>query len=257
MLKIYDGNNYYRLLLETDHTGFAARGVLNSLQLETNPVVWVWDGENANAERRKTYPDYKRNRRPVSRDIYVGFDTLKQVLTHTRAIQIEIPGREGDDVVAALTRYYLGRGQSVAIYSNDFDFHQLLEDQGTGRLFLGSSPKPHVSPRLARHYKVLVGDPSDNIAGVGGFGEKTWADARPDQIERLVSDLVSGVVPNMEWLPKRVQTWLGDEGNRKLIQTYWQTVNFIDVPMEEINDHMIVGVPDLQKADAYLKEFMQ
>lgn len=258
MIRIYDGNNYYRRVLETDASGMAPRVILTDTLNCLDVQIWVWDGDKGNARRRKLFPDYKLNRQPVRTDIYAGFDTVKEVLKHTRAFQIEVPGYEGDDVIATLAQRYALGGNEVAIYSTDFDFIQL-----TGRfpshIFCGAKLKDHVSGDLVRHYKCWVGDSSDNIRGVPGFGDVTWQRTDKDLIRTVTSEILQNDVSSLtgSGLSVKVQNWLRQPENQELFKVHWDIIGFYEVPDILLDKHTIVGVEDYAKADQYLKEFFQ
>lgn len=256
MIRIYDGNNYYRRLIEANPTGLTAREVLTDTFNCPDVQIWVWDGANGNAKRRELFPDYKSHRQPVRTDIYVGFDTVKSILAWTPAFQIEVPGYEGDDVIATLAQRYAAGGNEVAIYSTDFDFIQL-----TGRypshIFCGAKLKDHVSGDLVRHYKCWVGDPSDNIRGIPGFGEVTWQRTDKDVIKRVTSEIIAGEQPTVfeSRLSKKVNDWLADPANQKQFRIYWDIVGFYEVPDILLDKHLICGESNYEAADNYLKEF--
>lgn len=256
MIRIYDGNNYYRRLLESNPTGLTAREVLTDTLACTDVQIWVWDGLHGNAKRRELYPDYKANRKPVRTDIYAGFETVREVLRHTSAFQISIPGYEGDDVISTLAQRYAKSGNQVSVYSTDFDFIQL-----TGRyrsqIFCGAKLKAHISGELVRHYKTWVGDPSDNIRGIPGFGDVTWQRTDKQVIQHVTSDVISGSFTPSESLSTKVNTWLSDPENQKLFRVYWDIIGFYDVPEILIDEHLVVGVPNYEAADTYLKQWMQ
>lgn len=257
MIRIYDGNNYYRRVLETDQSGMAPRVILSDTINCPDVQIWVWDGENANARRRELFPDYKRNRKPVRTDIYAGFDVVKRTLTHTRAFQLEIPTYEGDDVVATLARRYASGGNQVAIYSTDYDFVQLTGEY-PDHIFCGAKLKPGVDGRLVRHYKSWVGDPSDNIPGIVGFGEVTWSRTPKDTIRTITNEIISGEdFIGDDSLSSRVCSFLGSAEGRALFRSYWDIVGFYEVPDMLIDKHLIQGVEDYQAADQYLKQWFQ
>jgi hypothetical protein len=250
MIKIYDGNNYYRLLLETDFTGLAPRTILTNFLNDHDPVIWVWDGKGGNARRRALYDGYKRNRQPLKRDITVGFDLLEEMLRHTKAIQVKVPGFEGDDVVASLTRHYAKAGEPVSIYSNDFDFSQLT-GEFPGLVFCGYRPKDSVPPYLSRYYKICVGDASDNIPGIKGFGQKTWDETDKKVLVAWVDDIVERRLVRDIGLPPRIKVNIDE------VQTFAKIIDFFTVPMNLISQHMTVGKCDYAAADALLKEYLQ
>lgn len=257
MIRIYDGNNYYRRVLETDATGLAPRRILTDTIQCTDVQIWVWDGQNGNAKRRALYPDYKAHRAITRGDIYAGFETVQQVLKHTAAFQISVPGYEGDDVVATLSRRYADAGHQVSIYSTDFDFIQLT-GKYRDRIFCGARLKDHVPGDLVRHYKTWVGDSSDNIRGVPGFGDVTWERTDKEIIKRVTADIVGGDKPRHDGnLSKKVNDWLTDADNQKLFRVYWDIIGFYDVPDILLDEHLVVGVENYEAANTYLKQWMQ
>ncbi|MES0134551.1 hypothetical protein NKJ88_06245 [Mesorhizobium sp. M0016] len=252
MINIYDGNNYFRIMLETDVTGLAPRTVLDKFLDAKEPTIWVWDGAKGNAKRREVYPEYKRNRSPLKKDIYAGFETVQEVLNYTPVIQVKVPGYEADDVIAALARNYGRRKEQVAVYSTDADFLQ-LSAEFPDHVFSGARPKADVPSKLVRLYKTCVGDPSDNIPGIGGFGDVTWRNADKAQLQALVDACVAETeLPEID-LPKRCHTWLAE--NRVLVKHFWEIVGFIPVDLAVISDHMTVGKRNYEAADTYLKQW--
>lgn len=257
MIRIYDGNNYYRRVLETDATGLAPRKILTDTINCQDVQIWVWDGLNGNAKRREIYPEYKAQRRAVRTDIYAGFETVQRVLEHTKAFQISVPGYEGDDVVATLAKRYAGAGHQVSIYSTDFDFIQLT-GAFPNHIFCGAKLKSHIPGNLVRHYKTWVGDPSDNLRGIPGFGDGTWTRTDKEVIRRITSDIIGGDTPRHDSnLSTRVNDWLADPDNQNQFRIYWDIIGFYEVSDILIDKHLIVGVENYQAADQYLKQWMQ
>jgi hypothetical protein len=260
MIRIFDGNNYYRRVLETDISGLAPRKILTDTINCKDVQIWVWDGTNGNAKRRELYPDYKANRKPVRTDIYAGFETVRTVLSHTSAFQVSVPQYEGDDVVATLALRYAAGGHEVAIYSTDFDFAQLT-GLYPNQIFCGARLKDHITGDLVRHYKTWVGDPSDNIRGVPGFGDVTWQRTSKDAIRHVTHDIVCDQFDPKQSMvdgqfSAKVLDWLSDPQNRETFRVYWSIVGFYEVPDILIDKHLIVGVENYAAADAYLKEWM-
>lgn len=248
MISIYDANNYVRKELETDITGLAPRSILAKVEAKPNPVVFVWDGPRGNARRRKLFDQYKLNRKPLNREIVVGFDLIEEVLRYSKAIQVKVPDYEGDDVIATLTRHYASAGEQVEIYSNDMDYLQLA-GEFPGKVFCGCNPK--VPAHLVRYYKICVGDPSDNIPGIPGFGQKTWDMVDKDKLVRWVDTILTMQKVGDIGLPPRIKVNVDD------VIKYAKIVDFFNVPMDLISEHMTVGVSDYAAADAHLKRFMQ
>ena len=248
-IRIYDGNNFVRLALEADFTGRGARTIYEQIEATSGVVLFVWDGEGGNRKRREFYPEYKRNRKPLKQDIYVGFDMVEDVLKFSKAIQIKVPGYEADDVIATLARTYAQANDQVSIYSNDADMLQ-LSAEFPNHIFTGARIKDGVPPHLIKYYKVTVGDPADNIPGIAGFGLKAWEDVDKNRLADFIDEIVAGVEPTTKLdLPPRCKV------DFEQIRTFWKIVSFIPVPFELMSKHMTVGTPNPAAADSLLKEF--
>jgi DNA polymerase-1 len=132
-------------------------------------------------ERHALFRDYKVHRPETPDELSRQFPHVKRMI---RAFGIEIfeePGYEADDVLATLAERASAEGAEVYIVTGDKDMFQLLTDsvkvydpmkdrvidEGYVREKLGVPPKRVVE------FMALVGDPTDNIPGVKGIGEKT------------------------------------------------------------------------------------
>ena len=249
MIHIYDGNNYYRKVLESDPTGFAPRKILTDFINDPQPLrFWCWDGFGGNARRRAIYPQYKTNRTELDRTFYDGFKTLGEILQWAPVAQVKVPNYEADDVIASLARFSASEGNEVAVYSNDMDFAQLSAEY-PAKVFCGYREKMPAS--LVKLYKICVGDSSDKISGIPGFGEKTWdAVDKADLAHWVSAILYDKERPNIG-LPARVHNVDGD-----LVKALDRVVSFYDVPLALIQEHTTFGKSDYQSADAYLKRFL-
>ena len=105
-VRVYDGLNYVRRLLEKD--GRAPRNIINSMIIlpPTDVAIWCWDAPNAKASRQKVFPAYKANRLPPPDNLWPTVDLIRRGLAHTRAIQMKVDGFEADDLIATICRTY-------------------------------------------------------------------------------------------------------------------------------------------------------
>lgn len=248
MIRIIDANNYVRKEIETDPTGMSLRTIIGATAGGTLSI-FVWDGVNSNARRREIYPAYKGNRKPVAENIYATFDLLKKALKHTCAMQCEVKGYEADDVIAKLVR--TSPEDEIEIWSNDMDFLQ-LSAEFPGRVFCGCNPKVPAEDVVL--YKVLVGDPSDNIKGIRGFGKKSW-DSLTTEDKALFRRYLNGedVLDKLP-LSKASRKWV--EENFDELLSMKTIVEFIDVPAPLVAEALTQGDSNYAAADAVLKEFM-
>ena len=135
--------------------------------------------------RTERFSAYKANRASTPVEFKGQVEIIKEVLSALNIVSIEASGFEADDIIATLTRSAKSEDFEILICTGDRDTFQLV-DGGTTVLY----PKKGVS-ELARmtpaaiedkygltpgqypDFAALRGDPSDNLPGVPGVGEKT------------------------------------------------------------------------------------
>lgn len=258
MINLYDGNNVMRRAMER-HQLPGARPLSIRQRFEhaaaapAGTEIWVWDGRQHNDRRREIYPDYKMNRTPTPEDVFAQIRLWRELLVHSGATQVTVHGWEADDAIATLAKRFAKRGVPVSIHSNDMDYAQL--DHFEAVTLVGVNTKG-IPSRWVPLYKAMVGDTSDNIAGIKGFGHKRWEEMRDHwpQIERAV---VAGDPAGFIGLPFKpaVLSWLTDEANVKLLQNMLLVTYFYDVPEDELTGGITEGRLDRLKAYGRMQEF--
>jgi DNA polymerase-1 len=137
--------------------------------------------------RHNQYNEYKATRKPAPDSFKQQIPILKDALETLNLVSVEMPGYEADDVIGTLARRFANLGHKVIILSGDRDCLQLVD--GNIQLVLpvkGISQVREYDPIKVREdmgidpkqvvdFKALRGDPSDNIPGVRGIGDKTAA----------------------------------------------------------------------------------
>jgi DNA polymerase-1 len=138
--------------------------------------------------RHELVDDYKAGRAETPDILRQQMGLVRQV-TETLGIPIlELAGFEADDILATLATQARDRGDDVIIVSGDRDVYQLVEDPHVKVLYVlrgvseykqydeaGIKERTGVTPADYPMYAALRGDPSDNLPGVPGVGEKTAA----------------------------------------------------------------------------------
>lgn len=136
--------------------------------------------------RHEAFAAYKAHRGEAPDDFVQQIEPSKELFAAYGFFLVEAPGFEADDVIATLAAKAQEEAE-VLILSPDRDLIQLvsenvsllLPERGVSSLRkLGPREVQAtygVSPSQWVDYKVLVGDPSDNIPGVPGIGPKTAA----------------------------------------------------------------------------------
>ena len=156
---------------------------------------------------RKETPDLFRQQLPL----------IHQVLESLGIPIIEAPGFEADDVIATLATAAEAQGHDVIIVTGDRDSYQLVNDPHIKVLYnkrgvsdyalydeAGILERTGVTPTQYPEYAALRGDPSDNLPGVPGIGEKTAA-----KLVNAYGDL-DGIFANVHELPPKQRTNLGE-----------------------------------------------
>ncbi|MEZ5184004.1 MAG: DNA polymerase I [Acidimicrobiales bacterium] len=138
--------------------------------------------------RHEANAEYKANRDAAPDILRQQLGLVRQVVDTLGVPAIEKPGVEADDIIATLATQAKERGDDVLIVTGDRDSYQLVEDphvkvvynkRGVSDYALydeaGILERTGVHPRDYVHYAALRGDPSDNLPGIPGVGEKTAA----------------------------------------------------------------------------------
>jgi DNA polymerase I len=138
--------------------------------------------------RDELVEEYKAGRAETPDDLMPQFDMIREVLGALCVPVVGVPGYEADDVLATLATEARDRDCDVVVVTGDRDCFQLVEDPHVRVLYNrrgvsdytlydeeGIIARTGVEPRKYPMLAALRGDPSDNLPGVPGVGEKTAA----------------------------------------------------------------------------------
>lgn len=223
--------------------------VLDEEEVMFDDIIMCWDAGHSE-QRKMLYPEYKAHRKkrreektPEEQEDYKQFirqmDELHTNLPKFNVKSLKFKGWEGDDLIYVVTQ--LIKDDICVIVSTDKDMLQLVSD----RTFIWSpfkekliTPKNFayevgVKKSLYLDYRVIVGDPSDNINGLRGIGDKT---AKSLLIK--YGDL-NGIIANSSKLTpakrKTVEEGLGIiERNRKLMDLTYLDYSDIEESVKRI-----------------------
>jgi DNA polymerase I len=129
--------------------------------------------------------DYKANRAAMPDDLAEQINWVHQACEAMGVPIVTARGYEADDVIGTLARRAAADGFEVAVVSIDKDFFQLVggavrvyDPREDGAWFddAGVVEKFGVKPSQVVDVLALVGDTSDNVAGVPGIGKKGAVD---------------------------------------------------------------------------------
>jgi DNA polymerase-1 len=135
--------------------------------------------------RHEKFAAYKAQRSRAPAELSAQFPWAREVVEALGIPIIEVPTFEADDVIGTLAVKAEAAGLDVIILTGDLDTLQLVTEhirvyasrRGISETIIYDLDKVHerygFEPPLVVDFKALQGDPSDNIPGVPGIGEKT------------------------------------------------------------------------------------
>ncbi len=164
--------------------GFLAMALREISAIRPTHAAVAFDVPIGENRRTQLYADYKGNRPECPPDLAPQFDILREVLSALNIPWLQAPGCEADDILGTMARRGEEAGMEVSILTGDRDIMQLLSGRtqvrylrkmnrtdtyDVGRFATEFGLLPERLPDL----KGLMGDPSDNIPGIKGIGQKT------------------------------------------------------------------------------------
>ncbi len=164
--------------------------------------------------RLERYAEYKANRQETPDDLRSQFALVRKVLAAYDIPIVEIDGEEADDIIATLAKISGEAHQRTLVVTGDLDLLQLVDDRTTvlmtrrGITELGRYDEAAVrerfdlEPSQLADYRGLKGDPSDNLPGIPGVGEKTASKLinAAGSLDALVANPALAGTPKLEGL---------------------------------------------------------
>lgn len=135
--------------------------------------------------RHEILDSYKDGRSPMPDEMRMQIPHIKEYLHLMNIKEYQLPLYEADDIIGSMAKEAMEAGYHVDIYSSDKDLLQLVNENTTvhltkkGLTDLDDYTPERVIERYGLTYnqmvdlKALMGDPSDNLKGLPGVGEKT------------------------------------------------------------------------------------
>jgi DNA polymerase-1 len=131
--------------------------------------------------RHEEFEAYKAHRKPMPEDLAIQLPVLKDVLRALKIATAEYPKYEADDALASLAARAAAKGIRTVIVTTDKDLLQAIDawttvwnpakeiavDESNVKDIFG------VAAGQVVDVLALWGDPTDNVPGVPGIGEKT------------------------------------------------------------------------------------
>jgi DNA polymerase-1 len=164
--------------------GFTAM-LINVLRDEQPTHVAVAFDRGEPTFRHEQYVEYKANRRETPEDFRSQLSLIFEVLDALGIKRLSLAGYEADDLIATLATQAEAEGMDVLIVSGDRDVLQLVDDHVTVLMTrrgitdmsrftpAAVEEKYTLTPAQYPDFAAVRGDPSDNLPGIPGVGEKT------------------------------------------------------------------------------------
>jgi len=145
-------------------------------------AVAVFDGPKGIHKRMEIYPQYKAQRAAMPEDLRYQITWAQQFCDLVGFPKLVIPGVEADDAMGSIAKWASNKGCDVYLCTSDKDLCQLVNTH----IFVLNTHKDNlvidtaavistfgVTPEKMTDYLAIIGDASDNIPGLSGFGPKT------------------------------------------------------------------------------------
>lgn len=159
----------------------------NTLRDETPTHFAVAFDVSRKTWRSEEFPEYKANRSKTPDEFKGQVELIGEVLDAMNAPRFATEGFEADDIIATLATQAEAEGFEVLIVTGDRDSFQLVSEsvtvlyptKGVSELTRFTPEKVEekygLTPQQYPDFAALRGDPSDNLPGIPGVGEKTAA----------------------------------------------------------------------------------
>ena len=195
--------------------------LINALRDEQPTHVAVAFDVSRQTFRTEQFPEYKATRSATPEEFRGQVDLIRDVLSALGIRWLEQEGFEADDIIATLATRGAEEGCEVLIITGDRDTFQLVSPQVTV-LYprKGVSDLARMTPQAVEDkygltptqypdFAALRGDPSDNLPGIPGVGEKTatkWISEygsldglvdHVDQVRGKVGDALRDALPQV------------------------------------------------------------
>jgi DNA polymerase I len=200
-------------------------------------------------ERLAMFAEYKAGRAETPDEFREQLGLIREVLETLAVPIVEIPGHEADDAIATLAVRAGEQGMEAVIVTADRDFFQLVRpgirvmfnrrgisdivdyDEAAVEARFGLPPEKYLD------YVALKGDPSDNIPGVPGVGEKTAS--------RLIQEhgSIEAVLEHVDELTPKLSAAIGQAGQQLILNKELARLRTdVDVPFDP--DACVLGDRD-------------
>lgn len=205
--------------------------------------------------RHIEYEGYKAHRKGMPPELKVQVPVIKDVIDAMNIKRLEIEGYEADDIIGTIAKRYENQAE-VVIVTGDKDSFQLISDKVRVKIPTTRGGKTEtqeytldkfrevygIEPLQFIDVKGIMGDPSDNIPGIPGVGEKTALDL----VKKFNS--VENILNNAENLETRSNVKENIKNNKELAVLSKRLAAIdINVPIDTHIDELLLKEFDNSK----------
>jgi DNA polymerase I len=217
-------------------------------------IVAVFDGPDNQKQRKEIYEKYKAHRvREKHVDLPEQIDLAKEFCELAGICHVEVGGVEADDTMGSIAIWAAHKGAEIYLCTSDKDLCQLVEE----RIFILNTWKDNlvldakkveeiygITPKQMVDYLAIVGDASDNIPGIRGFGPKTAVPLLQEfkTLENLLA--------NADKVAHKKQETLKAEADIALLSKRLATI-YTDVAFPEDPELFQLKTPDVANLKAF------
>ena len=248
---LIDGNNLlFRSYYATAYTGNVMRNskgfptnglyglinMLNKIINEEKPEYIMAAFDKGKTFRHEKYSDYKGGRNKTPEELLVQFPVAKKLVEAMGIKYLDADNYEADDIIGTFVKKCEEDADyDATIISSDKDLLQLISDETDVKLlkqtgYIRMNKEEFINtygiePARMVDLKSLMGDPSDNIPGVKGIGEKT-------AIKLLTEyNTLDGIYENISSIKGKLKEKL-EEYKQDAYMSYDLATIYKDVPVD-------------------------
>ncbi len=220
-------------------------------------VAAVFDGPEGKRSRTEIFADYKIHRKPIPHDLPQQIARAAEFCELEGIPQITLTGVEADDAMGSIAKWASEQGATVYLCTSDKNLAPIVDD----KVLLLNTHKDNliidkakveeiygVRPDQIVDLLALMGDASDNIPGLPGFGAKTAASLLQEfgSLETLLAnpEKVSG---------KKKQETLRDEAELARLSQQLALIN-CDLPIPQHPSDYLKREANLEGLKAFFQE---
>ncbi|NGX41978.1 MAG: DNA polymerase I [Chlamydiae bacterium] len=201
-------------------------------------VVAIFDGPAGTEKRKEMYPEYKAQRVAMPEDLRYQIGWAQEFCDLLGIPKLVIPKVEADDTMGAIAKWAGNKKTKVYLCTSDKDLCQLVNDNvfilntHKDNLILDSKKVEEVygiPPEKMIDFLAIMGDASDNVPGLPGFGPKTAISLLQE------FDSLDEILAHPEKVPgKKKQETLVQEKEKALISRKLVTIDTnVEIPKED------------------------